>query len=162
MEEIYFSNEDTYDIVYDAFEKNGVNETEDAAVEKDEQTLSNIVLNLTRDFILGKISEPDFVSSLQKELTIQDQAAKNIIKIIKEKIIPFAEKINVVKPEERAKELQLQDHSPVSNLPPHEITRERPMPILNEKIIKDIPKPLEKKQGDKKPKQPDSYREPIK
>ena len=160
-EKIYFSNEDTFEIISEILGKNGIEETLDDASEKDDSENSFIitVLNLTEDFAKEKISEKDFVLSLEKQLKVSVQVAENIAKDIKGRILPGVEKIKVEKTEGKSESVNpvrlIKNDDNLSD----NIKKQAQPDIKNiEETEKFIKKNL-KKELRKTPKKSDSYRE---
>lgn len=166
-EEIYFSDENTFNIISDILIKNGLYESPLEAVEKD-NSLMLAILHSAKDFVKGVTSEKNFILSLQNQLKTTPQVAESLAKDIKEKIIPLAEKIEV-----RA---QPQEEKPIIAAPPRMINENIVTPPVSEelqttreKIIdrkarlpKNIIKPPEiVRKETASPKKSDSYREPI-
>jgi len=95
--EIYFDIEDIFSKISEILEKNGLEETPLNAALKKEEPFIQIILRLTRNFIVKNISEKDFLASLQKQLGVTTATAQNIIKDLEERIIPFATKLTISK-----------------------------------------------------------------
>lgn len=125
---------------------------------------TNIIIQAASDLVLNKISEKDFISTLEKQLEITKQTAEKIINDVKEKLLSTAKKIT-------AKEFEIsEEKSIVATLikPPIGLkkTEEEALePVL--KTPSRAKKPLvseisEKTKEAKKPsKKPDVYRESI-
>jgi HD superfamily phosphohydrolase len=90
---IYFNPDDIFSKISNILEKNGLHETPIVAALKESKSSTEIILQLTNNFISAKISEKDFSAFLQKQLDIDKETAQNILKDLKEKIIPLAEKV---------------------------------------------------------------------
>jgi hypothetical protein len=163
VEEIYFSDENIFSKISEILEKNGIEENVVEAMFK-EQSFISIVLHLVKDFAKEKISEKDFVLSLQKNLNISSQISENIIKEIKEKILPSAEKITIGTQAETEKSITA---SPIRLITEEneniteKIKPEHPVVPTKKTRIKDINKPAEIKKPASSPGKPDNYREPI-
>lgn len=167
-EEIFFSNENIFEIIAEILSKNGLEETVEDAAEKDD-SLILFVFDLIKDLLKEKISEKDFINSLQTNLKISIDASNNILEDVKEKIFPYAEKIKIGG--------QSQEENLIIVAPPkidqnviERLSTEEPTLLEKEKTIerkrrtiKNIIKPSEivKKDTLNSPKKPDNYREPI-
>ncbi len=173
-EKIYFSNEDTFEMISEILSKNGIEETLDDAADKDdsENSFIIIVLNLTEEFVKEKISEKDFILSLEKQLKVSAQVAENIAKDIKGRILPSVEKIKIEKPEEKLvtaspvrlikdennfiDNIKKQTQPETKNTPESEkLIRKKP------KIVKNIINEIKNNEPQKTTQEPDNYRESI-
>lgn len=94
MAEIYFPDENIFSKISEILSKNGIEEDVVEAALKTEPSFIGITFKMLKNLALQKITEETFVLNLQKEFKISDQTAKNILKEIKEKIIPYSEKIS--------------------------------------------------------------------
>ena len=144
-------------LISDILKKYGLEESfEDINKKLINGKLSNagIINNLSKDLIDGLISEPNFISALEKNFNIQKELAKQILGDIKKIILPPLKKII----EKRAwlfSDKNMQAITKNSSIAPiHKIKQ----------IEKNILKPLGsiEKIERPKPKGPDTYREPIK
>lgn len=167
-EAIYFQDDDIFSKISDILRKNGIEENSVDALFK-EKSYTDVILGLTKDLIKGKISEKDFISELQKNLGATPQVAENVIREVKEKILPSVEKIKI---ESQPIEEKLITTKPVRLINESQKTAENPtLPtetILEEKsvekkirAIKSIKKPIETKEIKNPYKKSDVYREPI-
>ena len=161
-EKIYFSDEDIFDKISDILSKNGIEETPlDAALKKEKSFLS-ITLNLSKDILKGKISEKDFFSLLQAQLKTSKKAADNILKEVKIKILPLAEKVKISN--QPAIENKSQDEGFKTAKPARliEDRQEKTTAATNEekKIEEELPKKFVQEERPKSSR-PDKYREPI-
>jgi len=135
---IYFTT-DTYPIITEIIRNNLKEDSDDDILNKlseDKPLQGEIIINATEKIFLGNKKEAEIYSFLQEQLSTTSQTAKQIYKDIKEKLIPLANR-----------------ESSNENVSP---TFPRVKPIINNKK-EDIRKMPEKQ----KPKEPDSYREPI-
>lgn len=155
---IYWSlsgEKDQYDIISEILEKNGIKENIDDALDKIEEgepSAIDTVQTLLRAILLESISEKDFVSSLQKELKISKKASENILKSLKENVIPHAQIIKI------GKDISPEENLPVSR-PAGPIKKDIPEESIKEEAV---PKPIQKTEEiRKKSRGPDSYRESI-
>ena len=163
-EEIYFSDDKTFDKISEILIKNGLEETLLDAGNKIAETgtsLMTIVFRLSKEFAKKKINEKDFILSLQKQLSVSSQTAENIIKEVKEKILPSAEKITIgVKTQEE----KLITANPVRLIKEKQHPDNNKTPSTPEKVIEKKFRPIKDKETQKIPKKSagsDSYREPI-
>lgn len=158
VQKIYFADGDIFDKISEILLQNSINETPEDAADKENDSFISIILKLSKDFSAQKISEETFVLELQKKLNIKNQVAKNIIKDVKEKILPLAEKIEE---EESSAKINQPDI-------PSSFVKEKPKMTVeeNKKVLEktrekntseDIPVPTHKPKSTG----PDSYREPI-
>lgn len=168
QEEVYFPDEDIFDKVSEILLKHGIKESSvDAAFKKDKKSFISVVLNLTKNIVKEKISENDFCLSLQTQLKISKSESESMLKDVKEKIIPLAEKVQIGQNlEERPIE------NPITAKPIrliNEVKRsDTSMPIMREKPKKRMEEIIEKEkiyprkeQQKISPKKQDTYREPI-
>ena len=183
--EIYFPNDDIFNIISNILRKNGLYENPIDIADKDD-SLIIFVLSLTKNFAKEKISEKDLIDSLQKKLNVSPEIAKNIVQGIKEMVLPQAEKvtIGVRTQEKKSTEKKDMDIFPKVELPTNAFEQiEKNIPPKIEESISGVAAPP-KKQRVKKPiiseeineivsqqprpqpqsmqkRGPDSYREPI-
>ncbi len=95
-QKVYFPNSN--DIIMKILEKNNLKETLEEAIEKIKQKKDcriNIIYNESKDFAEGTILEKDLVVHLQKQLEVSTQTAENLVKDIKEKLLPLGIKVNI-------------------------------------------------------------------
>lgn len=122
------------------------------AIKKDRVFKINIVIKLSREFITKKITELQFIESLQKDLNIDKTTAQNIIKDVITNITPNTKKLT--KEELKQKEI-------------HDIEEEVATEPTIQKPVKEKPQlkkrlPAKKTVTKKSEKSgPDAYREPI-
>lgn len=169
-EKIYFSNENIFEIVSEVLKKNGLEETlsEVADMEDNEISIIIIAIDLTKKFASRGLSEKDFVLSLQNQLKVSEQTAKNLAEDIKKEILPMAEKVKI---EEQTVDDKSATATPIRlineqqkkidnieklSIPTKEKTTEK-----RTRTIKDTSKPTEIKEIISSPQKPDTYREPI-
>ena len=151
---IYFSDNNIFSKLSEILEKNSLKESPEEAALKDEESFAHIILRLSKDYLMGAIIEKDLILSLQKQLKISEQVAKNLVEDIKEKIIPLAEKIEI---KEQSKKEQLITTAPTT------LTNEN-QNIAKKPTIEEIDiasKPIEIKKTIDLPKKSDTYRESI-
>lgn len=133
-------------------------------IEEDKLPNSAIVQHLSKDFANNIISEKDFVTSLESELKISTEVAQNIVKEIKEKVVPFIQSLNKNKVVTE-KQVAVPQVMPVNNdlklEPPIELKPIKKIVESGPKVIKNIIKPPLNEKIKKISKKPDSYREPI-
>lgn len=93
MEKNNLSKKEISDIVNNILEKNNIGENEkDGSIKYIYATV--IATDLTKKLISEIISENEFLKSLIEKLEISQENSILILKEIKEKILPFTEKIN--------------------------------------------------------------------
>ncbi len=95
-QEIIFS-ENIGQILTNVLKKYKLEETDDEVFKKletDQLFLGEIVMNITRSFILGKIQEKDFPVLLQQKLSISKEDAGKLFVEIKTNIVPLSKKIS--------------------------------------------------------------------
>jgi flavorubredoxin len=169
--EIYFNTEDIFSKISEILEKNGLQETPLDAALKEKESFTETILHLTRAFIVANISEKDLLTSVQKQLGITAATAQNIVKDLKEKIVPLAEKIGTE--EKGIKEIEKE--ATIIN-PQKSSTEKKQIKTIISPTYTPISKTIEKKEKpiksileeqklveSKKESRtgPDSYREPI-
>ena len=93
--EIYFPDNNIFNLISSILIKNGLYETPSDIVDKDD-SLIIFVLGLTKNFAREKLSEKEFIDSLQKKIA-NLKVAKDIFQEIKEKVLPLAEKVTIEK-----------------------------------------------------------------
>lgn len=162
-EKIYFSDENIFSKISEILENNGVQESpEEAAFKfKEEKSFIGVIFNLSKDIIKGKISEKDFCSFLQSQLKIPKKSAENILKEVKTKILPLAEKIKIA----NRVESNMQEGAPITAKSArliNEIQKDADKPTIKN-LEEAISKPSEINKLEEKPKSsgPDKYRESI-
>jgi len=82
--------------VSELVKKNNLQESQNEITEKvikGQLTKINVIYKLTRDLVSGKIIEANFVASLQKDLAIAAQTAKDLAKDIATNVVPLLEKV---------------------------------------------------------------------
>lgn len=94
-EKIYFSVDYVFSMISEILEKNGLKSTSLDDIEDNQDSSIDIVFNLAKDLAGQIISEKDFISSLQKQAKVSKKSAEGILKGIKEKLLPFAEKVKI-------------------------------------------------------------------
>ncbi|MCX6719526.1 MAG: hypothetical protein NTV36_00205 [Candidatus Staskawiczbacteria bacterium] len=170
-EETYFSDDNIFKIISDILWKNGIDETPADSADKILQHKKSFIMTvykLVKDLSSQKISDSQFSSELQNKTSIALPIAHNILNEIKEKILPYAEKITIgseiqkEKPIVAVPPIESQNflkNDPIKNYPtapvPEEVIKLKPRKVLNSKKEKEpeIKKIL--RTG------PDNYREPI-
>lgn len=90
---ICFPNENTFSVISEILEQNGLQEDPIDAVFKESVSFIGVVYGGLNKFANQQMSEEDFSRELQAQLSISKDVSKKIIADLKEKIIPFAEKI---------------------------------------------------------------------
>ena len=175
-EEIYFPNENIFDLFSEVLRKNGLYETAyEVADKKPEDSLIIITFKLTENFAKEKISDNDFVLSLQKQLKISSQVAENLAKDIEERILPQAQKIIIgaqpqaekpamVTPSERMNEiLNVVEKPTAAPAMATAVVEEKKSTERKSRTISNTakPTPAVKKETSSLPKKSDNYREPI-
>ncbi|MGD0576839.1 MAG: hypothetical protein ABSA74_02070 [Candidatus Staskawiczbacteria bacterium] len=155
------------DIISDILEKNGVqNVTEDLLLSPENSKLV-FLNNALKDFFDKKLSEENFLDTLQKRLQITKESAAGMLKDAKEKLFPYAEKV-AIRTEHTEENIITAPIKPMANN--SKIIAEGPTASVEEKPLekrgklpKNISKPPEitQKNAPNFSKKPDTYREPI-
>jgi hypothetical protein len=176
-EEIYFADDGIFDKISKILSKNSIEESPIDAAFNEGKSFILITLNLIKDLAREKVSEDDFVISLQKEIGVSKKMAENILKAVKENILPLAQKIKIKDDQDKKIDasvvIETPTGEPISNLRSRKNIAPNIKPILPkpniskgeiiekpEKFKKmEVPPAKEQKAADNK--QGDSYREPI-
>ncbi len=164
-EKIYFSVDYVFSLISEFLEKNGLKASLDDDVDnlENKDSLIDIVFSLTEELAKEKISEEEFVSSLQMQLETSKKTAESILKDVKEKILPFAEKIEPgIEHGEEA-----QEEIPITIKPVRLINENKN--IIGKPLIREIKKDLAEEKPESlrgagkslETKKQDVYREPI-
>jgi len=96
--EIYFAVEYVFSLLSKILNKNGFKvslSNEVNKIENNESSFIDIIFKLSKNLAKEKISEKDFILSVQKQMGASEEKAKNVLRDIKEKILPFAEKVKI-------------------------------------------------------------------
>ncbi|MCX6718286.1 MAG: hypothetical protein NTY81_01635 [Candidatus Staskawiczbacteria bacterium] len=162
-QKIWFSGEKSpYIIISEILEKNNLKETLNDMVDKIGQgQVSRIIIlyKLSRDIAGEKIYEKDFILAIQDQLKTTTKIAQDINKDIKEKLLPLAQKINIVEQKSEEKVITMPAPIQTEKIPTKETGYEtNQKPIKLTKTITKIPEIKEVKNTTKKS---DSYRETI-
>jgi len=172
-EEIYFSDDNIFKTISEILSKNGLKETPNEAADKvtdGKVSFITVVYGLATDLAKQTISEKDFINGLQNKINVSSAVAQNILKDVKEKILPHVEKINI--------ETEPKEEGPVTAAPVRLVNGNQNFPKRPERpVTPNIENPPERKPRTTKnitpppeitkpgmpnlPKKPDSYREPI-
>jgi len=174
---VYFSgdkNINIYDVIFEILKKNAlaknINEALADSIGNRDSAL-NVIYLLTKEFVVDKITEKDFISLIEKKINVSEEKAKNLLQDIKEKLIPLAVKIKIE--EERIEEIEnppvknFANSSPkkIQNFTENEIIQALSGPGPETKTGKKLPPHTEtlteKNKAKKQNTRPDSYREPI-
>ncbi|TSC95002.1 MAG: hypothetical protein CEN87_14 [Parcubacteria group bacterium Licking1014_1] len=91
---ICFPNENTFDLISEILENNGIQEGLEESLFKKKSFIS-IVYKLAKDLASENISQKDFISSLKKELGISKKTSESIFTDVQKKILPLAEKVEI-------------------------------------------------------------------
>ena len=156
---VYFETDNIFSKISEILEKNGIDISLEEALFNDEKSFEKsfieIVFKLTISLAEGKISEENFITSIQKELGASDAIAQNINKEIKEKLLRYARYENIgenIKGKENI-EIPVTPSKPVAN-------KQNKEQIQTEPIIKEKIEPI-KNNNPPRPAGPDKYRESI-
>ena len=165
-------DQDPSDIIMEILEKNGINEDLEDWFNKtnqNEKTRFDFLYKITKSLAGKEITEIIFLTNIQQELNISEQTAKDIVKDIKEKLLPLTRIINK---NEIENEAETPIKQPDQTMKPAEFipeikTGDIPLNIKDSVIegLKKIPKKIETKNKITHTTQPnktnDTYREPI-
>ena len=129
------------------------------------KTLNNLSLQLAS----ADVTEENFLILLQNRLQVNQQTAKNILKEVKQKLLPLARTLEGDELEKESSEpvLPTQTSSPTNN--PPKINQDSGYQMMNDDISIASKQPKIKKTTTvdnsppqpKRPKGPDKYREPV-
>jgi hypothetical protein len=167
-EEIYFPDDKIFNTISDILHKNGVEEDPAEAADKisgGEDSLITSVFVLARNFAKQKITQAEFITTLQIKTKVSPETAQNIFNDVKEKILPTAQKIAIG--ETIVEEKPAVNVQPIANAPARPSAQGPAIPARAKPIEKKpwptISKPpeIESKEAPSIPKGPDTYREPI-
>jgi len=164
---IFKGDKDPNDVIIEILENNGLKESlEDYIdkIDKKQEPWLDILYKSAKDVAGGIMADTDFVINIQKQLNISEQAAKNILKEIKEKLIPMASVLTEEEIEKESLESTSADTNELANEKKtfsndkkpmiERKAREKETKTIEPVPEKNIPKIMQKKG-------PDSYREPI-
>lgn len=159
---------DYNNVIIDILNKNGLKESWDDYFEKVQQNKapwSDALYILTKKLALKNITDKEFISEIQKNLNTNDKIAEQILKDVKEKLIPLT---LITTDEEEI------NQEPVSNIGAPALTPRQPPTKKTTKILYSPPKsaPESAEKSKKIPEKPitpnnpkrsgpDTYREPI-
>ncbi|MDP2741777.1 MAG: hypothetical protein Q8O66_03795 [bacterium] len=90
---IFDGGKDLNDIIMEILEKNGLKESLDDyidKIDKNEKPLLDVLYKLTIDLATNDTTEQNFVLSIQQQMNISDKIAENILKEVKQKLLPMA------------------------------------------------------------------------
>jgi len=169
-QKIYFP--EANETIMKILEKNNLKETLEEAIKKIEQKKDcriNIIYNISRDFAEGNILEKDFIAQVQKQMETSAQIAENLVKDIKEKLLPLGIKVDIEEPKKTETEMttvkparlinKTQDINKKENTELSQTVKKSPAIEKKErKIIEETP---ENKETKRKSRKQDSYLEPI-
>ena len=125
-QQVYFGGEkSSIDIIIEILEKNGLKETlSDFMLKRKEGKPSRIkiLFLLARDFAEQKITEKEFIESIQKQLETTPENAQNICADIRVKLFPFIERASDVPqntiPVNTEEKNQITTPPQLTNIPP--------------------------------------------
>jgi hypothetical protein len=86
---IYFP-ENIFDLISDILKKNGAEETIEESVFK-ENSFIDAVYDLLENMALKKTAENEAINFVKNKINVSDTIAKNIVKSIKEELLPLTE-----------------------------------------------------------------------
>ena len=81
------------DIIVEILKNNNLQESWDnyfEKIDKGKEPWSDIIYQSTKNLVAGNFTESEFISEIQKQLKTTEQTAKNILKEVKEKVLPLA------------------------------------------------------------------------
>jgi len=171
-------DKDENKIIREILKNNGLEETSIDYFKKarsGEEPWFKSLYILSKDLAAGNITEKNFVSSLQSQIQISQQVAKNILKEIKEKLLPLVrtldkdelekesmdntsmrqlvQPINVFNTTEKKIQTIENKTTDITIAPPQKQPRIK-KPIISGEIKKSAPQLRQSKE-------PDKYREPV-
>ena len=146
-EEIYFLGDNFLEVIAEILDNNGITETLMDAAEKDDSAIL-AVFDLIKELAKEKISEKDFIDSLQKKLRVSADSSKNILQGVKEKILPQTEKILIGGSTQSEKPTTIIS----TKITSEDNKKEQTTAVKEKPKIKNITTP---------PRKSDTYREPI-
>ncbi len=179
---VFDGGKDPNDIIEKILKNNSLEETIDDYFDKKDQKKepwTDTLYRSSKNLASNNLTEENFILTIQKQLNISEQIAKNILKEIKEKLLPLARTLSKdeieqeanfempIKPIERpigvtetlsqTKKIITKKNTPTNSAPPM-----RETPSENKKQIKKIEIPVIQKKFVQQPRrQSDTYREPI-
>lgn len=141
---ICFPNENTFGLISELLENSGIKEGLEESLFK-KKSFIDIIYKLSEDFALEKISQKDFISSLQKELGTSAKISENIVIDVQKKILPLAEKVEINHQSQKQKLNEYKTYS--------EETKEKKKTEPNQSVGRPQISLIERKK--------DEYREPV-
>jgi hypothetical protein len=149
------------DIIEEILKKNGFEEDLSAwleKTEKNEKVWFESLYKLAKNLAEKKITELIFLTNIQQQFNISEEIAKNILKDVKEKLLPIAriidDEIEQDLEDNKTTLLEKQKITPIQNIKPA-VSAPTTKKILKKKEISDTPLPQQQKR------KTDTYREPI-
>ncbi len=175
---IFEGKKDPNDIIMEILESNDLKETLDDyldKIDKEKEPWLDILYKSAKNLASGNITDKDFILLIQKQMNISDKTAENILKEIKQKLLPMARTLDKDEIEEESAEAtlvqQINRPIPVAKILSQTKTEERNIPPLitpkiSPTIKKNTQKIIEKTEIKQTPprqqkRQNDTYREPI-